>query len=131
MYQLCLYFKWVLYGISKIPYFLHKIIHGTSNHLNCLQLVLCMADRECWRGWMRALVINIDKLLMLLSRIDVNLSIWDRNFQNNNWFHLEISITIRGLFGNYWDGIGFLIFSQRTCFIIGKSNKWPLIIQSN
>ena len=69
-------------------------VHERSYPLDCIQLVLCTADGECWRGWMRALVIHIDKLLTLLSRIDVNLSIWDRNFQNNNWFHIEISITI-------------------------------------
>ena len=64
------------------------------NHLNCMRLVLFMADRECLRGWMRAPVLNVDKLFMLLSRLDVKLSIWDRNFQNNNCFHLEISIRI-------------------------------------
>ena len=69
-------------------------LHGTSNHLNCLRLVLCTANRECLRGWMRVLVLNIDKLLMLLSRLDVKLSTWDRNFQNNNGCHLEISIRI-------------------------------------
>ena len=65
-------------------------LHGTSNHMNCLRL----ADRECLRGWMQATVLNIDKLLMLLSRLDVKLSFWDRNFQNNNCCHLEISIRI-------------------------------------
>ena len=69
-------------------------LHGLSDHLNCLRLVLCTTDRECLRGWMRDPVLNIDKLLMLLSRLDVKLSLWDRNFQNNNCCHLEISIRI-------------------------------------
>ena len=73
-----------------------KGLHGTSNHLNCMRLVLFTADRECLRDWMRlrAPVLNVDKLFMLLSRLDVKLSIWDQNFQNNNCFHLEISIRI-------------------------------------
>ena len=79
---------------SKIYPTFSKGLHGTSNHLNCMQLVLFTADRECLRGWMRVPVFNVDKLFMLLSRLDVKLSIWDRNFQNNNCFHLEISIRI-------------------------------------
>ena len=67
---------------SKIYPTFSKGLHGTSN--------LFTADRECLRGW----VLNVDKLFMLLSRLDVKLSIWDRNFQNNNCFHLEISIRI-------------------------------------
>ena len=78
---------------SKIYPTFSKGLHGTSNHLNCMRLVLFTADRECLRGWMRAPVLNVDKLFMLISRLDVKLSIWDRNFQNNNCFHLEISIT--------------------------------------
>ena len=34
----------------------------------------------------------------------------------------------RGMFGYYWDSIGFLINTQRTCFIIGKINKWLLML---
>ena len=79
---------------SKIYPTFSKGLHGTSNHLNCMRLVLFTTDRECFRGWMRAPVLNVDKLFMLLSRLDVKLSIWDRNFQNNNFFHLEISIRI-------------------------------------
>ena len=79
---------------SKIYPTFSKGLHGTSNHLNCMRLVLFTADRECLRGWMRAPVLNVDKLFMLLSRLDVKLSIWDRNFQNNNCSHLEISIRI-------------------------------------
>ena len=80
--------------VSKIYPTFSQGLHETSNHLNCMRLVLFTAGRECLRGWMRAPVLNVDKLVMLLSRLDVKLSIWDRNFQNNNCFHLEISIRI-------------------------------------
>ena len=88
--------SWVM--ASKIYPTFSKGLHGTSNHLNCMQLVLFTADRECVRGWMRAPVLNVDKLFMLLSSWDVKLSIWDRNFQNNSCFHLEISTRILFLF---------------------------------
>ena len=91
-YKSCLflYESWVI-ASKRYPTFSIGL-HGTSNHPNCLRLVLCTADRECLRGWMQASVLNIDKLLMLISRLDIKLSIWDRNFQNNNCCHLEISI---------------------------------------
>ena len=79
---------------SKIYPTFSKGLHGTSNHLNCMRLVLFTADREFLRGWMQAPVLNVDKVCMLLSRLDVEVSIWDRNFKNNNCFHLEISIRI-------------------------------------
>ena len=103
-----LYESWVM-ASKRYPTFSIQL-HGPSDHLNCLRLVLCTTNRECLRGWMRTPVLNIDKLLMLLSRLDVKLSIWDRNFQNNNCCHLEISIRILWTYYFYGNSVSAFKF---------------------
>ena len=43
---------------------------------------------------MRLLLTDIDKQRVLLSRLDVSLAIWDRNFQNINRYVVEILVRI-------------------------------------
>ena len=80
---------WVM--ASQRPPTFSEVFHGTSNHLNWLCTICSLHGR---RG--------------MLKGLDVNLSTLDRNFQNNNWFHLEISLRILNMF--YFYGISVSAF---------------------
>ena len=80
---------------SKIYPTFSKGVHGTSIESPELHATCSFHGRPgMFKGLDASPGLNVDKLFMLLSRLDVKLSIWDRNFQNNNCFHLEISIRI-------------------------------------